>query len=243
MRARHLVRFLTAATILVSGSSGYADESPPGLRVVRPDGTGARPTAVFMSGCSGFVGAGYTSAATKLKELGYVVAHVDYVGKRTTSGNCATAKISKEAAATDLSEAITWLKAQDFVEKGKVLVIGWSYGAGSTLYALSKQLPISMAILYYPDCSMVPDVKSELPILVLQGSADNVVSNTQCRELIARSSSAKSYQIEEFPGALHAFDMSNLPAQMQYPFGTIGYSKEAELAAWNKVLHFLAARP
>ncbi len=233
-----------AVVTLVLAVGEVLAQAPHGFRVVKPKGAGPHPVAILLPGCSGFKFKGYDAAAAKLEKIGYASVHVDYVGRRTKAGNCVDAGISKFAANQDFKEVLAWLKKQKFADKRKVVAIGWSYGGGSLLNSLSllapDELMISKAIVYYPDCNGVSRWQSRLPLLILQAGADDVVSNENCRSLVAASDPEKSSTIVEFPGALHAFDMVDLPPRTTYPFGTIGHSPEATDAAWKHVDAFLA---
>ncbi len=49
-------------------------------------------------------------------------------------------------------------------------------------------------------------------------------------------------KIVVYPGALHAFDVPDLPPKMKYGFATIGYQPEAAASARREVEQFLRAR-
>ncbi len=48
-------------------------------------------------------------------------------------------------------------------------------------------------------------------------------------------------KIVVYPGALHGFDVLELPAKMRYRFGTIGYHPQAAAAARREIEQFLRA--
>lgn len=77
-------------------------------------------------------------AGERLKGLGYASVFVDYIGRRTSTGNCMTAGIPKSEASADLNEVASWLKNQAFADKGNLVVIGWSYGGGGLMDAFSR---------------------------------------------------------------------------------------------------------
>jgi dienelactone hydrolase len=42
-----------------------------------------------------------------------------------------------------------------------------------------------------------------------------------------------------YDDARHAFDDPNLPAKMEYQFGTLGYNEAAAKSAWVEMTNFL----
>jgi len=239
-----LAGILLGTGLLAMGAPAGADTST--YRMFRPDGPGPHPAVVFVSGCSGFAPAiapqSYERAAEHLRQQGYVVAFADYLGRRGLQ-NCNTSRINRSEVGKDVIAAAHWLRTQPFVDPARISTIGWSFGGGGVLMALSEhsqeQLGFSRAVLYYPACGLLPSWKSTVPVLMLLGGADEVSPGDACEELVKTSATPKAVKIVIYSGALHAFDVSELPAETTYPFGKIGYNPRAAAAAQHELERFL----
>jgi dienelactone hydrolase len=104
-----------------------------------------------------------------------------------------------------------------------------------------EQLGISRAIVYYPDCRTVQPWKAVTPVLMLLAGDDNVAPGKPCQVAVEKSAHPGNVKTVVYLGALHAFDVSELPARMpRGTTGAIGYSAQAAAAAWDEVQRFLA---
>ena len=226
-------------------STSFAQAPDDGYRVFRPDGAGPYPAVAFVSGCSGFAPVGarkfYERVAEKLRKQDYIVLFVDYVGRRGLQ-NCARAPMVTEGdAAKDLVTAVTWLRTQESVDKARISALGWSYGGGAVLVALADyteaQLGLSSAIVYYPVCRAVRPWKVATPVLMLHGGDDEVAPGRACQAAV--SASPGVVKTVTYHGALHAFDVSEIPEGTRGPGGAMGYNAQAAAAAWEEVERFL----
>jgi dienelactone hydrolase len=234
---------LTAlALILMPASHVTAQTAEGGYKIFRPDGSGPHPSLVFLPGCSGFTPSHapkhYERVAEQFRGKGYVVIFADYIGRRGLT-NCMA--VSHSEAAKDLVAAAAWLKSQPFIDPARITAIGWSYGGGAVLRALNEynteQLVFSRAIVYFPNCGDV--WKTKVPVLMLLAGEDNVNPNMRCQEAAKKGDIPDAVKIVVYPGAYHAFDMSELPPKTEYQFGTLGYSPQATAAAWEEIERFL----
>jgi dienelactone hydrolase len=229
------------ALILVSVSHVVAQTAEGGYKIFRPEGPGPHPAVVFLSGCSGFTPSfapkHYELVAEQFRTKGYVVVFADYLGRR---GLTDCFGFGASDAAGDLVAAATWLKSQPFIDAARITAIGWSFGGGAVLAALSEykieRLIFTRAIVYYPMCM---DPPSKVPVLMLLGEEDDVVRNKSCQEVAKKSDIPEAVKIVIYPGAHHGFDMSELPPKRCYAFGTLGYHPQAAAAAWEEVQRFL----
>jgi dienelactone hydrolase len=229
------------ALILVSVSHVVAQTAEGGYKIFRPEGPGPHPAVVFLSGCSGFTPSfapkHYELVAEQFRTKGYVVVFADYLGRR---GLTDCFGFGASDAAGDLVAAATWLKSQPFIDAARITAIGWSFGGGAVLAALSEykieRLIFTRAIVYYPMCM---DPPSKVPVLMLLGEEDDVVRNKSCQEVAKKSDIPEAVKIVIYPGAHHGFDMSELPPKRGYAFGTLGYHPQAAAAAWEEVQRFL----
>lgn len=219
----------------------------PDYRLFRPDGVGPHPAVIFVSGCAGFsptfAPQAYEHRAERLRQHGYIVVFVDYLGRRGLQ-NC-PAWIRQIDVASEIVEAAQWLKRQSFVDPTRIAAMGWSYGGGAVLDALNayreEQLNFARAVVFYPDCSRAWPWHVKVPILMLLAGDDNITPIPPCQEIANKSAVPQGTKIVAYPGALHGFDAEGLPARAGYALGTIGYHPAAASAAWKETERFLSA--
>lgn len=248
MRDSTALSAIAALCVLVLwASTSFAQPRGEGHRVFRPDGAGPYPAVAFVSGCSGFAPVGarkfYERVAENLRGQGYIVLFVDYVGRRGLQ-NCARAPMVTEGdAAKDLVTAVTWLRSQDSVDKTRISALGWSYGGGAVLVALAdhteEQLGLSRAIVYYPVCRAVRPWRVTTPVLMLLAGDDEVAPGRACQAAVKRSATPGVVKTVTYHGALHAFDVAEIPEGTHGPGGAMGYNAQAAAAAWEEVQRFL----
>jgi len=240
-RAR-LFAHLVAVTLALVTQVALAAEP---YRVLRPSVGASHPVVLLVPGCSGFVANNgfnlFEDRASQLQAAGHVVVFVDYLARRNLK-NCAGGRdVSHTEVAKDILEAALWVKAQPGVAADKTYVIGWSYGGGGVLAALSIMPPgppvLTKAVLYYPDCRRaVPWTSPGVSVLLLMGSIDEVALPALC-DAVIKKAPPNSLRAALYPNARHAFDVQSLPERTE--FGRTGYNAEAARASWAAVLEFL----
>jgi len=232
---------------LLAGAPALAQLPAPTYRVFRPGAPGSHPAVAFVSGCDGFAPpmapAVYERRAERLRGLGHVVVFVDYLGRRGLK-SCGGA-VTHEDAARDLGEAVAWLRAQPFVDASRITAMGWSYGGRAVLVALVRHAgadaSFARAIVLYPDCRALAPWRGSVPVLMLLGGADEMTPATLCQDVVTRLPVPGAVKLVVYPGALHGFDIPDLPAKMRYGFATIGHHPAATAAAWTEIERFLRA--
>jgi len=233
--------------LVLWASMSFAQAPDDGYRVFRPDGAGPHPAVALVSGCSGFAPVGarkfYERVAEKLQGQGYVVLFVDYVGRRGLQ-NCARAPmVTQEDAAKDLVAAVTWLRSQQSVDRARISALGWAYGGGAMLMALAdrtaERLGLSRAIVYYPICRAVRPWKVATPVLMLFAGDDEMAPSRACQAALEKNATPDVVKAVTYQGALHAFDVSEIPEGTRGPGGAMGYNAQAAAAAWEEVQRFL----
>jgi dienelactone hydrolase len=248
---QHMIRRLILAILAIGavllGANDPARAQTREYQTFQPHGTGPYPAVVFASGCSGFTPSvapkAYERTADQLRAQGYFVLFADYLGRRGLK-SCASGRISLSEAGKDVVAGAMWLKSQRFVDPERISALGWSYGGGAILTALGEydqeQLGFSRVIVYYPACpSSLRPWKHATPVLMLLAGADDVAPGDACEQVVKRIATPSSVKIVLYSGAQHAFDVSELPAKMTYPFGTIGYDSRAAAAAQQEIKKFL----
>ena len=153
--------------------------------------------------------------------------------------------VSEGDAAKDLVAAVTWLRSEPSVDKSRISAIGWAYGGGAILAALAdhteEQLGLSRAVVYYPLCRAVRPWRVATPVLMLLAGDDQLTPSEACRAAVQKSATPETVKIVTYHGALHAFDVVEIPAESRGPAGPMGYNAQAADAAWTEVQRFLTA--
>jgi dienelactone hydrolase len=149
--------------------------------------------------------------------------------------------VSQAEVAADILAAARWVKQQPYVAADKIFAIGWSYGGGGVLAALTAmptgQPLIARAVTYYPDCrGAVPWSSTGVATLMLMGALDEVALPALCERVI-KGVSPNILRTVLYPNARHGFDMRSLPERSE--FGRLGYNADAAKASWTAVLEFL----
>lgn len=196
----------------------------------KPEGAGPFPGLVLMPTCGGHNFSFHVfDWAEKALKRGYAVLVVDPLRARGVyKHNClpplqvAPARILKDA-----FDAAAHLRAQPFVNKEKVALMGFSQGAMIGLGAAGKNLsskdgrrPFQAVVSFYPGCLfpnivrpgktldiryMPNDVKT--PLLVLMGELDTETEPQNCVPLLTeQKTQGAPVEWEVYKGATHVFD-------------------------------------
>jgi len=237
-----------AAVLILSASQGLAQLPAAKQRIFRPDGPGPYPAVLFVPGCDGFAPPMaphlYERRAAEFRGRGYLVVFVDYLGRRGLK-SCAAGSITHDDAARDLIAEAAWLATQAFVDPARIAAIGWSYGGRAVLVSLAERgrgpLPFTRAAVFYPDCRALEPLKTTVPVLMLLGAADDMTPSRLCEDIARRSTPSAMVTTVVYPGALHGFDVPELPAKTRHGLATIGHDPQAAAAAWEELRRFLAA--
>ena len=147
-------------------------------QLYRPAGAGPFPTIVAMHGCNGL----YDSAGTRRGRTSPIGAS----GSRRRASSCcfrtatARAGLARNAACAarsvrpyrervaDAQAARTWLQTQDFVQKDRISLLGWSNGAIAALWTVRPRAAVKdgqpdfrSAVALYPGCRRLGDTRLE----------------------------------------------------------------------------------
>jgi dienelactone hydrolase len=151
--------------------------------------------------------------------------------------------VAGEDAAKDLVTALTWLRSQEYVDKTRISALGWSYGGAAILLALAdyteEQLGLSRAIVYYPICRVARPWRVAIPVLILFAGDDEVAPSRDCQAAVEKSATPDVVKTVTYHGALHAFDVPEIPEGTPGRGGPMGYNAQAAGAAWGEVQRFL----
>jgi dienelactone hydrolase len=126
------------AALLASALPAQTSAAEP-FRLLTPSGASRHPAVLLVSGCSGFIAVNgvnlYEERAAELQAAGYVVVFVDYLGRRNLK-NC-SGQVSRIQVGQDILEAAAWMRARPNVDPARISAIGWSYGGGGVIAALT----------------------------------------------------------------------------------------------------------
>jgi dienelactone hydrolase len=205
------------------------------------------PAVVVLHGCNGMFGHSAV-IADLLSSWGYVTLAVDSLGPRV-SGIENRCRRGLPDQAFDAYAALRYLSKLDFVDPGRVAVLGQSLGAETALHAVVDHNPAAQsfdgrfraAIGYYPYCD--PSMATvAAPSLILVGEADEMNPVKECREVEAH---ARRYcapvTLIVYPGVHHNFDVALLTPGVRYQGYWLEYNEQAAKDAEAKTHAFLDA--
>ena len=246
--------------------------------LLRPEGEGPFPAVVMMHGCGGLVHSGavsplYSSWAQTFSKLGLAVLMVDSAGSRRLGATCTKGKervrMYRERP-KDAYGALAYLQAQKFIRADRIGLVGWSQGGAVVLLSavqgsIGRPVPpprhdFAAAAAFYPAlCNdriqsrpftkVAPGTWSTMiPLLVLQGGADNWTRPGPCEEFIeAVKRRGSPVSMVVYPGAYHGFDAPALKMRELPRYKTVtgvipivGTNKEARQDALKRLPAFLS---
>ena len=207
----------------------------------KPEGQGPFPAVVLLHGCSGLglgggVSAIYSAWARVLTKRGYAALLVDSAGPRgfgETCGRSPARSTLYRDRPKDAYGALAYLQAHPAIKADRIGLLGWSQGGATVLLSVVSESigrpeppphhDFRAAIAFYPGaCSETRQSKpytrvelgawtTQIPLLVLQGEADNWTPSGPCAEFIeAARRRGAPVEIRLYPDALHGFDAPNL---------------------------------
>ncbi|MDZ7653586.1 MAG: dienelactone hydrolase family protein [Burkholderiaceae bacterium] len=171
------------------------------------DGAQRQPAIVALHGCGGLWRAGQPGAAprfasryvdyvARLRAAGYHVLLPDSFTARGERSICsqknAARRVTVETRRADVAAAVRWLAAHPHVDAARIVVLGWSHGAMTTLAAINgarpdAARPVAAAVVFYPGCAALleQDFVLAQPLLMLLGAADDWTPPMRCEQLVA----------------------------------------------------------
>lgn len=216
--------------------------------VYRPAASAPAPAVVLLHTCTG-LRPHVSGWAQWLAREGYVALVVDSFTPRGTADVCAAlGNPTVHEVAWDAVGALTYLRAQPYVDAERIAVMGWSYGAMAALDA-SRANFIQMAggrafraaVPFYPHCSYL-SFDTAIPVLLLLGGSDDWTPAGACVEratALARDGRVVRWQV--YPGASHGFDQAELGNRTVVVLGHhLRYDPSATSDAERQVRTFLA---
>src|SRR5215471_10363765 len=248
-------RVVGAVAVLLMSSTGSSFAGMPAdhyfWQPAKPDGA-PRPWAVLLPGSSGLSifddHEHYFRAAVWLNERGVDALVIDYHGAIPLVP-AAREGPPGDRIATIVADALKTERAEGRMqEQCPGAVIGWSLGgAAAWTLAVKPDAALRAVAMFYPSILSPQSYRNAVPILVLQGTADNVNPEDELRAFVARrSDTSATVEIVALQGAANGFDVPSLvPARtLRYPelIGvprTFAYDAEADRTAHQALETFL----
>ena len=222
------------------------------------------PAVVLMHGCSG-VSRTHEAWAATLHGWGYAALVLDSFGARGVRSVCETGAVTSDQRVGDAFAALRTLAAHPAIDPSRVVLMGFSHGAGTVLvaaapwiasrYATSARPGFRALVAFYPRCEgRYPGTPLAAPLRIHIGAIDDWTPASPCEALAAslRRSDA-DVRITVYPDAHHGFDSVRQGPPIHVPNvgagrrgATVGPNPEAARMARDNVrreLEEVLARP
>jgi dienelactone hydrolase len=208
----------------------------------RPAGAGPHPAVVLLTGCRGVHQfPGYRRWVDRIVSWGYVALVVDSLKTRNVAYCNESQRVDRATSAGDAYGAFLYLTERPFVAKERIALMGYSFGATSTLFAIethpadhtqrviAAEFPalapyaFRAAVALYPT-NFLRRQRFSVPLLILDGDGDRRPKDLDLwwlAELGRRSGDNLQFHI--------------------YPFATHGFDMEARTGGWDPEIRFDSA--
>jgi dienelactone hydrolase len=190
----------------------------------------------------------YFRAAEDLNAAGFDVIVVEYK-KASRKGGYKFPWEFSEGVKWATEQAIEWGKSEGHIQTNtQGHIVSWSAGGEGTILLLNDsaaihRLHIGSAALYYPSNRDSIQLKSNLPILVQTGEADNV---TTAKNISNTYDKKSNVEFIIYPDARHGFDVESITEKKKLQiiplFGKkfyFQYNEQASKKSKEKLIEFL----
>lgn len=251
--------------------------STPSMALYKPEGTGPFPALVLLHQCGGLGDGRWQNVsmldwAKEAVSRGYVALLVDSLGPRGVKTVCYGPQggVIFARGVKDALQAAEHLRTFEFVDKKRIALAGYSWGAMVGVLASSKRWGTTLApgerfdavVSFYPGCFTIkppsgapydiarPDI--DRPLLVLMGELDTETPPGECvSKLGFAKSSGAPVEWHVYPQATHCWDCRNLDGFSKTDVRgnrvTYRYDKEITRDSARRMFEFLdksmAAKP
>lgn len=238
----------------------------PHATLVRPESGGRAPLVIMLHGCGGRRGF-LDDWARRVSAAGWAVLIVDSLKPRriarveALATVCSGARLQGSERAGDFYAAMTWARAQDWVDQSRIAAAGWSHGAWTILDALAlhpgaemeratglSDLPaeplegLSGAMLFYPYAGVGslagkrPWRLAPLSAAIVCGRDYMVGTNTPRRALERQIARGADIDMHVFADSTHAFDEpGTMDIRTRYDPAAIARAEDIFLSLLNRV--------
>ncbi len=252
--------------------SALVPGGPVRMAIYKPDGDGPFPALVLSHQCGGlnsnkFSNQSMLEWARKAVSKDYAVLQLDSLGPRGVDSVCMGPKggVNFMRGVRDVFQAAQWLASQPYVDKTRVAVVGFSWGAMNAVLAsgqtwrtaLSGGTPLKAAVSVYPGCFTIkpptgsaydivnPDI--DTPLLVLMGEDDSETPPVECvQKLEPLKTRGAPVEWHVYPKTTHCWDCQNLDGFRKTDFrgNTVVYRYDATVTedSARRIFDFLQAK-
>ena len=222
----------------------------------KPDGDGPFPAVVLLHTCGGANDGFKEFWPAYLNKIGYVTFAVDSFGPRDFErcnrrlfGIKGKNRADRDRYfARDAYGALDFLAKQPYVNKNRVAVMGFSFGAFTTNYLAGRQLRepgklnFAAAIGMYGHCFRLKADGKMVPLALIHGDQEKWLNDDESRGPGCQRFMGKGkVELHILPNAHHAFDNPQFEDEREDVAGnTMLYSEKATNSAQAIVKAFLA---
>lgn len=220
-------------------------------------GEGSAPAVVLLHGCGGWYGDNIENWALWFNARGYHALAVDsFESRGHPDGICASlatgAKVGLLSRSEDAYGGLAWLRGRDDVDPARIVLMGFSNGGTSALYAVTqgkvpRDVPDDMrfaaTVLMYPWCGVAANAgtfNTIAPVQVVIGEADDWTPARLCEKAKENHTSKHPFLVEKIPGAYHSFDMTAWRGQPVVSRQYLGFRLAPDAAATGKARRTIA---
>ena len=218
--------------------SALSTADAPRMALYKPQGGGKFPGLVLFHQCAGLGNSrrpnrSMTEWAEKFVARGYAALLIDSLGPRGVDTVCYGPKggVNIPRGVKDALQAADHLRKFDFVDKKRIALAGYSWGAMVGVLASSKRWGVTLApadrfaaaVSFYPGCRTItpqsgkpyeivqPDI--DRPLLALMGELDNETPSGECTERFeAVRAAGAPVEWHVYPQTTHCWDCRQLDA-------------------------------
>jgi dienelactone hydrolase len=189
---------------------------PPG-----PHAPHSLPAVVMLHGSSGVLAARELTYGKQLAAMGIAVLVVDSFGGRRDRGSSYIERllnITETMFVADGYAALGQLANRPEIDSKRVVLVGFSYGAMATMFALMTEVADRMAppglrfaghVSFYGPCLVrfADHRTTGAPLLMLYGADDQIIDHERCAAFAddARAGGSE-VDVIAYPGAVHQWD-------------------------------------
>lgn len=187
----------------------------------RAAGAPLPPAVVMLHGSGGVLGARELTYGRQFAAMGIAALAVDAFAARRDRGTSFTDRllnITESMLIADAYAALRWLGHEGHADSRRVALLGFSYGAMATMYALNEGVARAFAsggerfaahAAFYGPCiaSFADERTTGAPLLVLYGTEDELIDARRCAEAAEGFRRGGSrVEVVAYEGAAHQWD-------------------------------------
>jgi dienelactone hydrolase len=210
--------------------------SSPRMALYKPEGQGPFPALVLQHQCGGLGNSRWQNVsmlnwAKEAVAHGYVALLIDSLGPRNVETVCTGPRggLNFPRGVKDALQAAEHLRKFDFVDKKRIALAGYSWGAMVGVLAsrrpwgttLSSGERFAAVVSFYPGCFTIRpptgapyeivNTDIDRPLLVLMGEKDSETPPAECvPKLEAARAAGAPVEWHVYPGLTHCWDCENL---------------------------------